>query len=181
MLHRINDIYFGVATEFDSKYLTPLIQNLQYKVENEWDDYNEVYHCCNLMEKVRKNTDMHMDYHVMVKDENYVGIALVTRGQIEYDTFFKEPLPILENNTNNVLILNYFHISIEGRGNGQRWLKEIIMPYYQSRNYKTIYVKSSHQKVFSLYSRLGEVIGEYSSSSDNQLFERTGKIFKVTL
>jgi len=24
---------------------------------------------------------MHMDYHVMVKDNNYVGIALITREQ----------------------------------------------------------------------------------------------------
>ena len=180
IIHKINEINFGVATEFDSKYLTPIIQNLLFKAENEWDDYNEVYHCCNLIEIVRKNKDMNMDFHVMFKDEKYLGIALVTKGNIDYKTFFIEPIPINENNK-DVLIFNYFHISQEGRGNGQIWFRDIIIPYYKSKNFKTIYVKSSHQKVFSLYSRLGTEIGEYTSSSDNQLFVREGKIFKIMI
>ena len=175
-----NGINFGVATEFNSKYLTPIIQNLLFKVENEWDDYNEVYHCCNLIEKVRNNEDMNMDFHIMMNDDKYLGIALVTKGNIDYKTFFKQPIPINENK-NDVLIFNYFHISQEGRGNGQYWFKDIIIPYYKSKNFKTLYVKSSHQKVFSLYSRLGEEIGEYTSSSDNQLFVRKGKIFEIIL
>ncbi|MFC9601679.1 hypothetical protein ACFTQL_28460 [Peribacillus butanolivorans] len=88
VIHKINDINFGVATEFNSKYLTPIIQNLLFKVENEWDDYNEVYHCCNLIEKVRNNNDMNIDFHVMMKDEKYLGIALVNKGIIDYKIFF---------------------------------------------------------------------------------------------
>ncbi|MFJ8234133.1 hypothetical protein ACIQ34_00145 [Ureibacillus sp. NPDC094379] len=42
IIHKINDITFGVATEFHSKYLTPIIKNLLFKAEHEWDDYNEV-------------------------------------------------------------------------------------------------------------------------------------------
>jgi hypothetical protein len=180
VLHNRNDISFGVANEFNSKYLTPIIQNLLFKVENEWDDYNEVYHCCNLIERVRNNKDMNMDFHLMVKDKQYIGIALVSRGNIDTKTFFKEPISLSEN-TNDILIFNYFHISQQGRGNGQFWFKDIIMPYYKAQNFKTLYVKSSHQKVFSMYSRLGEEIGEYTSSSDNQLFVRKGKVFKITL
>lgn len=180
IIHNKNDINFGVTTEFNSKYLTPIIQNLLFKVENEWDDYNEVYHCCNLIESVRNSKDMNMDFHIMMKDKKYLGIALVSKGNIDYNIFFKEPIPLNENN-NDVLIFNYFHISQEGRGNGQLWFKDVIMPYYKSKNFKTMYVKSSHQKVFSLYSRLGEEIGEYTSNSDNQLFVRKGKVFKITL
>ncbi|MFF2754433.1 hypothetical protein ACFVR1_11895 [Psychrobacillus sp. NPDC058041] len=180
IIHNINGISFGVTSEFNSNYLTPIIQNLLFKAENEWDDYNEVYHCCNLIENIRNNKDMNMDFHLMMKDEKYLGIALVNRGNIDYKTFFKEPIPISENN-NDVLIFNYFHISQEGRGNGQVWFRDIIMPYYKSKNFKTIYVKSSHQKVFTLYSRLGTEIGEYTSSSDNQLFARKGKVFKISL
>lgn len=143
-----------------------------------WDDYNEVYHCCNLIENDRNNKDM--DFHVIMKDKKYLGITLVSKGNIDYKTFFNEPIPLNENNI-DVLIFSYFHISQEGRGNGQIWFRDIIMPYYKSKNFKTIYVKSSHQKVFSLYSRLGEEIGEYTSSSDNQLFVRKGKVFKITL
>ncbi|MEH7124655.1 hypothetical protein V7127_15635 [Bacillus sp. JJ1773] len=180
VIHKINDISFGVATQFDSKYLTPIIQNLLLKAENEWDDYNEVYHCCQLIENVRKNKNMKIDFHVMMEDKNYLGIALVTSGIIDYKVFFKEPISISQNDK-DVLIFNYFHISQEGRGNGQIWFRDIIMPYYKSKNFKTIYVKSSHQKVFSMYCRLGTEIGEYTSSSDNQLFMRKGKIFKITL
>lgn len=180
IIHKKNDIDFGIATEFNSKYLTPIINNLLFKAENEWDDYNEVYHCSSLIENVRKSKDMNMDFHIMRKDEKYLGIALVTKGTIDYKTFFKEPIPINEKNK-DVLIFNYFHISEEGRGNGQIWFRDIIMPYYKSKHFKTIYVKSSHEKVFSMYNRLGEEIGEYTSSSDNQLFVRKGKVFRISL
>ncbi len=121
-----------------------------------------------------------MDFHVMMRDDKYLGIALVSRGSIDYNIFFKEPILISENK-NEILIFNYFHISQEGRGNGQNWFRDIIIPYYKSHIFKALYVKSSHPKVFFLYSRLGEEIGEYTSSSDNRLFERKGKIFKISL
>ena len=96
IIHKKNDIDFGVSTEFNSKYLTPIINNLLFKAENEWDDYNEVYHCSSLIENVRKSKYMNMDFHIMRKDEKYLGIALVTKGTIDYKTFFKEPIPINE-------------------------------------------------------------------------------------
>ncbi|MBM7609783.1 hypothetical protein JOD29_003059 [Lysinibacillus composti] len=181
IIHKRNEITFGVATEFNSKYLTPIIKNLLYKAENEWDDYNEVYHCTNLIEKVKKNKDMKMDFHVMLKDGEYVGIALVTSGIIDYKTFFNESITLNDENKNDVLIFNYFHISQEGRGNGQIWFRDVIIPYYQSEKYKTIYVKSSHEKVFTIYNRIGTEIGEYTSNSDNQLFVRKGKVFKIKI
>ena len=121
-----------------------------------------------------------MDFHVMMQGEKNLGIALVNKGIIDYKIFFQDLTPINENNK-DVLIFNYFHISQEGRGLGQIWFRDIIMPYYKDKNFKTIYVKSSHTKVFSLYSRLGIEIGEYTNSSDNQLFMRKGKIFKIML
>lgn len=180
IIGKINDINFGVSTEFKSKYLTPIIQNLLFKAENEWDDYNEVYHCCKLIKNVKSNENMNMDFHIMTKDEKYLGIALVSRGILDYKMFFKESILINED-YKDVLIFNYFHISQEARGNGERWFRDIIIQYYKSKHYKIIYLKSSHQKVFSMYSRLGTEIGEYTSSSDNKLFNRKGKIFKITL
>jgi len=179
IIEKIDDINFGISNEFKSEYLTPIIQNLLFKAENEWDDYNEVYHCCKLIEGVKNNDNMNMDFHIMKKDEKYLGIALVSSGIIDYKMFFKEPINIEEDHK-DVLIFNYFHISKEGRGNGESWFKNIIQ-YYKSKNYKTIYLKSSHPKVFSMYNRLGKEIGEYSSISDNGLFERRGKIFKIMI
>ncbi|AQR95868.1 hypothetical protein [Clostridium saccharoperbutylacetonicum] len=179
IIYKINDIDFGISKEFKSEYLTPITLNLLSKVENEWDDYNEVYHCCKLIEAVKSNENMNMDFHIMMKNEKYLGIALITSGQIDYKLFFKEPVHINEND-NEVLIFNYFHISEDGRGNGEIWFKNIIQ-YYESKSFKAIYLKSSHPKVFSMYNRLGTEIGEYSSYSDNNLFFRKGKIYKIML
>jgi hypothetical protein len=172
-------IDFGISKEFQSQYLTPIIQNLLYKAENQWDDYDEVYHCSKLIQGVKKNKDMNMDFHIMKKDEKYLGIALITSGKIDYSLFFKEQIDI-EEKDNEVLIFNYFHIAQEGRGNGEVWFNNIIK-FYKEKNYKAIYLKSSHSKVFSMYNRLGKEIGQYSSKSDNDLFEREGKIFKIYL
>ncbi|NRZ12029.1 hypothetical protein [Clostridium beijerinckii] len=54
IISKTNGISFGVSSEFKSEYLAPIIQNLLFKAENEWDDYNEVYHCCKLIENVKK-------------------------------------------------------------------------------------------------------------------------------
>ncbi|MDS0527420.1 hypothetical protein NNC19_17150 [Clostridium sp. SHJSY1] len=175
IINNRNGIDFGISNEFKSEYLTPIIKNLLFKAENQWDDYNEVYHCCELIENVKMN----MDFHIMKKGEKYLGIALVSHGILDYKTFFNESIQINED-TKDILIFNYFHISKEGRGNGEMWLKNII-EYYKSKHYKAIYLKSSHPKVFSMYNRLGLEIGEYSIYSDNNLFERKGKVFKIIL
>jgi hypothetical protein len=179
IINQTNDINFEITNEFKSEYLAPIIKNMLYKAVNEWDDYNEVYHCCKLIENVRNNKNMKMDFHIMKKDDKCVGIALVSSGILDYSLFFKEPVSISEE-AQDVLIFNYFHISQEGRGNGETWFKNIIQ-YYKSKHYKAIYLKSSHPKVFSMYNRLGTEIGEYSSCSDNNLFHRKGKIFRIAL
>lgn len=180
IIGNINNINIGVSTEFKSEYLEPIIKNLLFKVKNGWDDYDELYHCCKLIESVKSNDNMNMDFHIMKKDEKYLGIILASRGTFGFDIFFKEPI-LIDEDDKDILILNYFHISPEGRGNGERWLSDFIMQYYKSKHYKAIYIKSSHPKVFSMYSRLGIEIGEYISSSDNELFIRNGKIFKILL
>ncbi len=179
IIYQTNGINFEISNEFKSEYLAPIIKNMLFKAENDWDDYNEVYHCCKLIENVKNNENMNMDFHIMKKDDKCIGIALVSSGILDYSLFFHEPIQIAEEDK-DVLIFNYFHIAQEGRGNGETWFKSIIQ-YYKSKHYNAIYLKSSHPKVFSLYNRLGTEIGEYSSSSDNNLFHRKGKIFRIAL
>lgn len=180
IINEVNGISFGISKEFKSEYLTPIIQNLLFKVENVWDDYNEVYHCCQLIESVKNDNKMNMDFHIMMKDEKCLGICLITSGTINYKLFFKDSIDMAEEDE-EILIFNYFHISKEGRGNGERWFREVIIPYYKAKGFKAIYLKSSHEKVFSMYRRLGREIGEYTSISDNNIFERKGNIFKIII
>jgi len=175
-----NGLDFGISDKFDSRYLVPIIKNLLSKAETNWDDYNEVYHCCKLIETVKADHRMSMDFHFLKNSEQYLGIALVTHGELNLELFFKKSFQIAEK-VNDILIFNYFHISSDGRGNGEKWLRDVIIEYYKLFHYKAVYIKSSHPKVFSMYSRLGVEIGEYLSQSDNERYERSGKIFRIPL
>ncbi|WP_019390972.1 hypothetical protein [Priestia filamentosa] len=180
ILSKFNSNEFSISSEFNSNYLTPIIKNLLFKAKREWDDYDEVYHCCCLIEEVRTSKHMNMDFHIMKRDGEHLGIALVNRGLLDLNIFFKEPIQVKEN-IQDILILNYFHICHEGRGNGEKWLRDVIIPYYRNKRYRAIYMKSSHPRAFSMYTRLGSEIGGYISYSDNKLFKREGKVFKIPL
>jgi hypothetical protein len=180
ILSKFNDNEFSISSEFNSNYLIPIIKNLLFKAKNEWDDYDEVYHCCRLIEEVKTKKDMNMEFHIMKKEGEHLGIALANTGLLDLNVFFKEPIQI-EEDIQDILILNYFHICEDGRGNGEKWLRDVIMPYYRTKRYRAIYMKSSHPRAFSMYTRLGYEIGGYISYSDNTLFKREGKVFKIPL
>lgn len=176
VLREIDGIMFCVDSNFDVKYLEPILHNLSLKLKNNWDDYNELYHCCKLIESIRKNPNTWIDTHIIIKDERILGVTLIEGGQINLASYIA-----LENFSfeENSVMLNYFHIIPEGRGNGERWLRDIIIPYYNRKGIINIYLKSSHEKSFSLYGRLGSQIGEYCVHSDNQIYLRKGKIFQI--
>lgn len=180
LLHKEKKYNFFVSDTFTSNMLVPVIKNLLYKAENEWDDYDEIYHCCHLIETVKQNPNIIMDFHYIKKDDDIIGVGLMSHGILDIPLFFPDMIHISEP-TDNILVFNYFHISPEDRGNGGYWLRDIIIPYYYGKKFKSIYVKSSHSRVFNLYNRLGKCIGEYISKSDNRLYERLGKMFRISL
>lgn len=178
-LKQENDLIFSFETEFSSSYLRPIALNLLDKISRGWDDYDEVYHAGRLIHKVLQDPAMKMDFHSLKKFGAHLGTVLMTTGQINLELFFKNTVSIPPTET--PVILNYFHIAPEGRGNGKRWLADVLMPYYKALGCSAIYLKSSHPKAFSLYGALGEEIGAYESISDNRLYTRKGKIFKLPL
>lgn len=180
LIKKENELGFWVTDTFSGKMLRPILMNTLYKAETAWDDYDEVFHCCQLIEAVRQNPKMTMEFHYITLKQQLVGIGLVSSGKIDKSLFFPagfNPPEAMEK----ILLFNYFHISPEGRGNGEHWLRDIILPSYSGRCYEAFYVKSSHPKVFSLYGRLGLQVGNYSCKSDNGLYIRQGKIFKIPL
>lgn len=173
-LAKDNGFVFMVSHEFKGEFLSPLIDNLKVKYQNNYDDYNEVYHCNKLIHVLAADKDVNVDYHVMYQGPDCVGLALISTGKIDAIKYFDQPL--FNKDAANI-VLNYFHVAPNARGNGTNWLKNIILPYYQDKDY--LYVKSSHEKAFSLYERLGQTISSYESMSDNNKFKRNGKIFKI--
>lgn len=180
LLYENRGFNYSVTDTFESDMLVPITRNLLYKVENEWDDYNEVYHCCQLIETVRNSPEMKMNFHFIRNAQQTVGVGLITYGVIDMHIFFPDSFTLNEP-MESTLIFNYFHICAEARGTGEHWLRDIIIPYYKEKGFVSLYVKSSHPKVFSLYGRLGECVGQYESKSDNELHVRSGKIFRIRL
>lgn len=180
LLRKENELEFRVTDTFCSKMLRSIFMNTLYKAETAWDDYDEAFHCCHLIEAVKKKPNITMEFHYIACDQRFVGIGLVSYGAIDNNLFFPAEFNPPEA-VDKILIFNYFHISPEGRGNGEHWLRDIILPRYSKKSYEAFYVKSSHPKVFHLYERLGLEVGQYRSESDNGLYLRQGKIFKIPL
>lgn len=180
LLDENKEFRYCVADTFESNMLVPIIRNMLYKAENGWDDYNEVYHCCRFIEVIRKNPSAKMNFHYVKKGEDTIGVGLITYGDI--NTLPSFPVDFhLTSSTDKILLFSYFHVSPEGRGIGEHWLRDIILPYYAGKGFESVYVKSSHPRVFSLYKRLGERVASYKSESDNGLYQREGEIFRISL
>lgn len=180
LLDEKDGLRFTVSDAFAGRMLEPVLENVLDKARGEWDDYDEAYHCTGLVEAVRRGGGMRMDFHCIVRDGAHVGLGLVSYGRLDRGLFFPDSFEVPEA-LDRILVFNYFHISRGGRGNGERWLREVILPHYAGRGFRALYVKSSHPRVFPLYERLGEPVGEYAGRSDNGLRERRGRIFRVPL
>lgn len=180
LLRTDGEVSFWMSDIFRGELLVPVVENLLCKAKSGWDDYDEVYHCCRLVEQVRQGKGMEMDFHFLKRREEHVGLGLVTRGALEGSLFFPAGMA-LSDAMDKSLVFNYFHISAPARGNGERWLREVILPHYRDKGYQALYVKSSHPRVFSLYGRLGRDVGGYTGQSDNDLYERPGRIFRIPL
>ncbi|SNS17113.1 hypothetical protein SAMN05446037_100596 [Anaerovirgula multivorans] len=176
LLKKIDGYEFIVEKGFHIRYLEPILQNMLWKIRNDWDDYNELFHCCCLMESICRTLDTWIDTHFIKKNESIVGVVLIEGGKIDFNKYLKINGNLQKGNN---AMLNYFHIMPEARGNGERWLREVIIPYYKEKGIDNIYLKSSHIRSFSLYQRLGTEVGQYSTKSDNHLYNRGGKIFKI--
>lgn len=180
LLHENNEFRYCITDTFEGNMLVPIMKNMLHKAENDWDDYNEMHHCCRFIESVRKNTSVKMDFHYVKRGKDTIGVGFMTYGEISTLTSFPADFT-LPSPTENVLVFNYFHVSPEGRGIGEHWLRDIILPYYAEKGFVSVYVKSSHPRVFSLYKRLGERIASYRRESDNGLYHRDGEIFRISL
>jgi hypothetical protein len=169
---------FNVTSDYHSQFMIPILENTIVKAREDWDDYHEAFHFTKLVNETRQNKKVTVEYHSIMNKGTCVGIAMIRYGSSKAnDVSLPSNIGIKENS----IVLNYFHIAPEARGNGTYWLKEIILPYYKKQGFTYAYIKSSHSKVFSLYERLGLEIDEYYTYSDNYLYERKGKVFVITL
>lgn len=181
VLYTKDDLEFCISDKFEGRFLISMLENMKEKALNDaWDDYNEVHHCCRIIHEFSQTPGLTMDFHTMRRGGNQLGVAIITHGRIDPCIYARHGLHISDP-VHEVGLLSYFHISPEGRGNGTFWLRDLIMPMYADLGYTALYLKSSHPKAFPLYERLGAVIGHYTQPSDNMVHQREGRLFRLPL
>mgnify|MGYP003295771438 CR=1 FL=1 len=181
VLFRKDDLEFCVSDTFEGKFLLSLLENMKEKMLNEtWDDYNEVHHCCKMIHEFSQIPGLVMDFHTLRRGEEQLGMVLLTHGAISADIYEQSGLHITDP-LHQVVLLNYLHIAPEGRGNGTFWVRDLIMPMYADLGYTAFYLKTSHPRAFPFYDRLGAAIANYTFLSDNGIHQRKGRIYRLPL
>ena len=56
---------FWVSDRFEGRMLRPIAENLLDKAEKNWDDYDEVYHCCRLVESAAREKYLFMEFYTL--------------------------------------------------------------------------------------------------------------------
>lgn len=175
VLQEIDNIKFTLNQNFNYSLLTPVGDYVNWKISNDqWDDYNELFHVSKLIESLSQNLDLWFDTHNIIKNNKIIAVLLIVGGNIKRIEGKYE----LEEHS---LLLKYLHIIEKGKGLGSYWLQNIIIPYYKKQGFKQIYVNSSHQKSFPFYKKFGTSIASYEQMSDNNKFKRKGECFKINI
>ena len=164
---------FKLYTSFESRLFVPIGTYVNWKLNNTWDDYNELYHAIKYIEKIHKIDGIWYEIHTIERENEIKGVVTIVGGALN-----KIESNIDESNT---LLLKYFHIIEKGKGYGSYWLKSIIIPYYRNKGYREVYVSSSHPKSFDFYKKMGTEVKNYRKTSDNGLFERRCKSFLIPI
>ncbi len=170
-----NDIDFVVYRSFQSRLFSPIGKYVNWKLENQWDDYNELYHSVSYIKSLKDIDGVWYEIHTMERNKQIKGVLTIVGGNIE-------KLGI-ENSIDvkKTILLKYFHIVEKGKGYGRYWLNSIVSPYYFDRGFRNIYVSSSHPKSFDFYEKMGTEVKCYVKKSDNKLYERECKSFLIPI
>ncbi|MEM7511021.1 MAG: hypothetical protein AAF388_08825 [Bacteroidota bacterium] len=168
------DIQFVLHNTFEPKLYLPVGAYVNWKLENEWDDYNELFHAIKYIESLKETEGVWYEIHNLEKNHEVRGVLTIVGGELD-------KLGIDHNlDTSTTLLLKYFHLMDKGKGYGSYWLTSVIIPHYAARGFQSIRVSSSHPKSFPFYEKLGTEINSFTKKSDNQLYERSCKTFLIS-
>lgn len=169
------DIQFVLHHKFDPKLYLPIGAYVNWKLENEWDDYNELFHALKYIESLKELAGVWYEIHTLEKEQEVRGVLTIVGGELEQLGMEQEL------DTSTTLLLKYFHLIDKGKGYGSYWLTSVIIPHYAARGFQSISINSSHPKSFPFYEKVGSEINSFTRKSDNQLYERRCKTFLISL
>lgn len=178
----ISDLNF---LDYD-KLMYPVIMYGKEKIKNNmYDDWDEYKHTRKMIEELQENLqdkqDLKIDIYFIEENNLVIGICFFIFGK-DYMKKFIEKIECSNDKTiNNSAQLTCFHILKKYRGIGTKWIKEVIFPDLIKSNIQELYVKSSHNKALHFYQKLGEQVGQYIGISDNELYQRLGYIYRISI
>lgn len=147
---------------------------------NMYDDWDEYKHTKKLLEELQNYPNLKINIYYLEDSSVIIGLCICIIG-IDYMKNFINNIDGYDNYVEDSTHFTCFHILKDYRGIGTKWLKDFVFPDLIECGIKTIYVKSSHNKAFHLYQKLGKVIGQYIGISDNKLYQRLGYIYQLNL
>lgn len=160
--------------------LFPIQDFVNEKIKNNmYDDWNEFEHTKknlqDLEEAVLNNSGDTVCVYYLKDGDKVVGFNFVLAGNCAIKQFVQENHFSTEE---KACQLRSLHIIKEYRGAGIRWLENIFVDLAR-QGIDTVYLTSSHNRMFPFYDRLGERVGTYVGISDHKLYQRLGYIFKI--
>ena len=175
IIGRKDELNFVLYNSFESRLFSPIGKYVSWKLENMWDDYNELYHAVRYIEDLKSRNGIWYEIHTLERNKEIKGVLTIVGGDI----------PAIESekrlDLENTLLLKYFHILEKGKGHGSYWLNSIVLPHYSEKGFSNIHVSSSHPKSFDFYKKIGAELNSYTKMSDNGLYERKCKSFLINI
>ncbi|MEH6705323.1 MAG: hypothetical protein V7691_11045 [Galbibacter orientalis] len=175
-LGRKGTVVFYIHAIFHYNFLLPIGKYVNWKLKNDWDDYNELYHAIQYIENIKKQENIWFETHTMEKNNTVIGVVLIVGGALDQIEGELINYPI-----DKTLLLKYFHVVDKGNGYGTYWLHNVILPLYKNRGFEYLLVSSSHPKSFNFYRKLGKEVRTAVKKSDNGFFQRIVKSFCILL
>lgn len=169
-----------------AKYLVPVERFGEEKHRlGMYDDWDEPAHTRAWLAQVFSNMQVGSDDRLFVYYLEEKGCVI---GSVFVLVGSKLPIKTMADDgvipeQTRIAHLTCFHIlqSHRGTGLGSRLLKEEILPDLRTQGIREIYIKSSHYGAFSLYERFGTQVGTYVRTSDHRLYQRLGRIYRISL
>lgn len=167
-----------------NRYLYPVEEYIKEKnINGMYDDWNELEHTIkwieNVLKSINENNGDILDIYYIEDNNKIIGVVFSLSGNDNILKFKEENN--IKTKTNKIAQLSCFHIIKDYRGIGGKWLINEVLKDLRTQGIEEVYIKSSHNKALSLYDRIGTLVGNYISLSDNKLYQRYGYIYKVDL
>ena len=166
------------------KLLSPVKRYVEEKkINGMYDDYDEYKNTIQWIENIKNiilnEEDVLTAYYIENSENDIVGIIFaLTENEIIKK--FREKHNIKVDDCKQCQLI-CFHIDKQYRGIGKKFLENYVFKDLKDKKINIIFIKSSHNKALSLYSKFGNVVGNYIGISENQLYQRYGYIYKIQL